>query len=435
MKRRMMRTWLVASLAVAGVAQGSEDGGDLLRTGLTLELALERAVRTNPNLAGIQSRYEAMAAIPSQVGTLPDPVLSFGAVNFPTDTFHVGQEPMTQLQVGISQTIPFPGKRALREAASSHEAEAARSSVAETRLRLIRDVSFNWWTLHYLDRAQEIVQRNQELLRQFVQIAKTRYEVGGGLQQDVLLAQLELSKLLDQAIQLNGARDVEAARLNRLLDQPANQPIELPRTPVGVFPDLVAQQELYQRGAESRPLLKRLRSEIDAAESRLELARKDYYPDFTVGAAYGARSGENPMPGGGDRTDLLTLRVSVNLPIYQSRKRAQAVSQRRSEMDRHRYALQDEVNAMRAEISQAVADYRRAREQLVLLDSGIIPQARHTVQSMLAGYQVGDVDFLNLVRSQVTLYNYETLYWKAVTLANQSVARLSAAVGEEVRGG
>jgi outer membrane protein TolC len=104
-------------------------------------------------------------------------------------------------------------------------------------------------------------------------------------------------------------------------------------------------------------------------------------------------------------------------------------------MDRHRYALQDEVNAMRAEISQAVADYRRAREQLVLLDSGIIPQARQTVQSMLAGYQVGEVDFLNLVRSQVTLYNYETLYWKAVTLANQAVARLSAAVGEEVRGG
>lgn len=421
--------------AVTGTAEGAEYGGEVGRMALTLELALERALRANPGLAGIQARYEAMAAIPSQVGTLPDPVLSFGAVNFPTDTFHVGQEPMTQLQVGISQTIPFPGKRALREAASDHEAKAARSSVEENRLKLIRDVSSNWWTLHYLDRAQEIVRRNQELLRQFVQIAQTRYEVGDGLQQDVLLAQLELSKLLDQAIQLQGARDVESARLNRLLDQPANAPLVLPLTAAGDLADLVSEEELYQRAAASRPLLNRLRSEIDAAESRLELARKDYYPDFTVGAAYGARSGENPPPRGGDRTDLLTLRVSVNLPIYQSRKRAQAVSQRRSEMDGRRYALQDEINAMRAEISHAVADYRRAREQLVLLDLGIIPQARQTVESMLAGYQVGEVDFLNLVRSQVTLYNYETLYWKAVTLANQAVARLSAAVGEEVRGG
>lgn len=433
--RRLSRIWLFTLLTVASMARGEEDVGEFQRVGLTLELAVERALRANPGLAGIQARYQAMAAIPSQMGTLPDPVLSFGAVNFPTDTFHVGQEPMTQLQVGISQTIPFPGKRALREEASSHEAEAARSSVDETRLRLIADVSSNWWTLHYLDRAREIVIRNQDLLRQFVQIAKTRYEVGDGLQQDVLLAQLELSKLLDQAIQLDGAREVEAARLNRLLDQPANAPLALPRTSVGALADIAAEEELYRRAAASRPLLKRLRSEIDAAESRLELARKDYYPDFTVGAAYGARSGENPMPRGGDRTDLLTLRVSINLPIYQSRKRAQAVSQRRSEMDRHRYALQDEINAMRAEISQAAAGYRRAREQLVLLDSGILPQARQTVESMLAGYQVGEVDFLNLVRSQVTLYNYETLYWKTVTLANQAVARLSAAVGEEVRGG
>ncbi|MCZ6712114.1 MAG: TolC family protein, partial [Gammaproteobacteria bacterium] len=102
-----------------------------------------------------------------------------------------------------------------------------------------------------------------------------------------------------------------------------------------------------------------------------------------------------------------------------------------NELDRERFSLRDEVNAMRAEISTAAADYRQAREQLSLFETGIVPQARQTVESMLAGYQVSEVDFLNLVRSQVTLYDYETLSWRALTMANQARARLQAAVGEE----
>jgi cobalt-zinc-cadmium efflux system outer membrane protein len=398
---------------------------------LTLEQATALAVRDNPNLAEMQARHDAMAAIPSQVGTRPDPVLSGNALNFPTDTFHVGQEPMTQLQLGLTQMFPFPGKLALREAASAYEADAARYTVAETRLRLISEVRSSWWALHYLDRAIEIVARNQELLRQFVQVAKTKYEVGEGIQQDVLLAQLELSKLLDQSIQLAGLRRSETARLNRLLDQPADTGLQLAQPVSTDLPPLASYETLVARASEFRPRLDEKRNEISAAQSRLDLARKDYYPDFMVGAAYGARSGENPESIGGNRADFLSVRVSVNLPIYQTRKRAQAVSQRSSELDRRRHALRAEANTMRAEIATASAEYEQAREQLSLFETGIIPQARQTVASMLAGYQVSEVDFLNLVRSQLTLTNYETLYWRALTMANQARARVQAAVGED----
>jgi outer membrane protein TolC len=422
---------LLIFVLASGGALGSSgpDSGHLDE--LTLADAVARTARDNPTLAEMQARYQAMAAIASQVGTRPDPMLSINALNFPTDTFKFGQEAMTQLQLGVTQVFPFPGKLALREAASAFEADAARSSIAETRLRLIKDVRTSWWSLYYLDRAMEIVQRNQELLRQFVQIAKTKYEVGDGIQQDVLLAQLELSKLLDQEIQLAGVRRGEAARLNRFLDAPANAALRLPRSVSRVLPELASEDELFARAQELRPRLEVKRNEISAARSRLDLARKDYYPDFTLGAAYGARSGDNPVATGGARSDLFSLRVSINLPIYRTRKRAQAVNQRRSELDRERYSLRDEVNAIRAEISTAAADYRQAREQLSLFETGIVPQARQTVESMLAGYQVSEVDFLNLVRSQVTLYNYETLSWRALTMANQARARLQAAVGEE----
>ena len=84
-----------------------------------------------------------------------------------------------------------------------------------------------------------------------------------------------------------------------------------------------------------------------------------------------------------------------------------------------------------ADISAAVTDYQRAQAQLSLFENGIVPQAGQTVQSMLAGYQVNEVDFLNLVRSQVTLFSYELQYWKALTEARQALSWLEASVGEE----
>ncbi|MCZ6853704.1 MAG: TolC family protein [Gammaproteobacteria bacterium] len=394
--------------------------------------AVAIAISDNPSLAAMQARFEAKSAIPSQVGTLPDPIVSLNALNFPTDTFNVGQEAMTQWQFGVSQKLPFPGKLALREEASSFEAEAARNNVDETRLRLIRDVQSSWWTLRYLDYALAIVAKNQVLLDQFVDIARTKYEVGDGLQQDVLLAQLELSKLLDQRIQLTGLRRGEQARLNRLIDRPAETEILLPESTNLTLPQLTGESVLFERAQELRPRLAEIRNKIQAAESRVGLAKKNYYPDFTVGAAYGARQGNNPSNIGGERSDFLSLRFSINLPLYPKRKRAAQVSQRNSEVMVERYALLDERNAVYAQISRASADYVQASEQFSLFDTGIIPQARQTVQSMLAGYQVSEVDFLNLVRSQITLFNYETQYWRSLSAANQALARLRAAVGGEV---
>ena len=399
---------------------------------LTPTAAVKMALSDNPNLAAMQARFEAKAAIPSQVGVLPDPVLSFNALNLPVDTFDLDQEAMTQMQFGISQRLPFPGKLALREQASSFEAEAAKDNVDETRLRLAQDVKSSWWTLHYLDRALGIVGKNQVLLRQFVEIARTKYEVGNGLQQDVLLAQLELSKLLDQKIQLEGLRRGEVARLNRLIDQPIGNKVILPESTSLRLPDIADEEALFDRARQVHPRLAAIRHKIQAAESRVSLAKKDYYPDFQVGAAYGARQGDNPPNIGGKRADFLSLRFSINLPLYPTSKRAAAVNQRTSELMSERYFLLDESNGVYAQISRSSADYHQASEQFSLFDNGIIPQARQTVQSMLAGYQVSEVDFLNLVRSQVTLFNYETQYWRSLSAANQALARLHAAVGGEV---
>lgn len=417
---------LLLGMTVFGVALAGESHHDAV---ISQQAAVDIALKNNPGLAEMQARADAAAAIPSQIGTLPDPVLSFNALNLPTDTFNLSQEAMTQLQVGLSQAIPFPGKLGLKEKAAQHESEAIGQSVDEMRLSLAREVKSAWWQLFYLDRALDIVRLNQDLLRQFVTIAETKYKVGQGLQQDVLLAQVELSKLLDLEIQLTGMRRSEAARLNALLGRSANNPVSVPNRVDTHLPSLPADETLYLLAEKSRPLLAGQRSRIDAARSRLDLAEKDYYPDFKVNAAYGARSGYNPNQT--SRADFASFGVAMNLPIYTGSKLDKAVDQRKAELLGQTYNLQDTQLQVQKTITAARADFEQAREQVSLFETGIIPQSRQTVASMFAGYQVNKVDFLNLVRAQLTLYNYETQYWKALTTANQTMAKLVAAVGKE----
>jgi outer membrane protein TolC len=395
---------------------------------LQLTDARERALANNPGLAEMRARYEALSEIAPQLGTLPDPVVSFNAMNFPWDDFDRNQENMTMLQVGVSQTFPYPGKLGLREYIAGLEAEAALHSVEEMRLGLAENVAVTWWELYFLDRSLETVERNQSLLRQFVEVARTKYEVGKGLQQDVLLAQLELSKLLDQAIRVEALREQRGIRLNLLMGDAPDIELRLPKS-APVTPTAIAGVDtLYAMATEVRPLLEQKRAHIRASESRLELARKDYYPDFKVGVAYANRD-ENDV--GESRQDFLSVMLSVNVPLYTGSRQDKAVQQREREVAKSRYALTDDRNQVMSEIALAASDYRRASAQLELFDTGIIPQAQQTVASMLAGYQVDEVDFLNLVRSQVTLLNYELQYWRSYTEANQSIARLQAAVGEE----
>ena len=398
---------------------------------LTEQNAIALALANNPNLAQIKARYEAMKSIPSQVGTLPDPILTLGAMNFPTDSFDRSQEGMTQLQIGVSQAFPFPGKLSLKEDIAEFEAKAAYYDVAEMRLLLTKNVSNKWWQLFYLDRAIETVDKNQALLKQFIEVAKTKYTTGKGLQQDVLLSQLELSKLINHKIQIVALKATQIIQLNILMDITPRSPITLANKLSFNQPHLLTEEQLYQLAIRSRPLLQKHKQLISAANSRLDLAERDYYPDFNIGVTYGDRIGQNSQPMGGDRADLFSIKLGIKIPLFASTKQSYRVKQRISEQFKSKYAYLDESNQVKADIARYITDYRRSEQQRSLFETGILPQARQTVQSMLVGYQVSEVDFLNLVGSQVTLFNYELQFWQSVSQSNQALASIQASIGKE----
>jgi len=399
---------------------------------LTLSEAVEIAVSANPRLALMTAQAEALQYIPSQAGALPDPTFGLNAMNLPTDTFNLDQEPMTQVQITFSQAIPFPGKRRLMEEAAQFEANAGLARADDTRLALMAQVRTAWWRLFQLDRALEIVRQNQALMRDFIEIAQTKYRVGDGLQQDVLLAQLELSRLLDRELRLRGVRETTEASVNALLDRQTDQAILLPEAPPStVLPDVPTDAELLQVAAADRPALAAENALVDAARARVDLSEKDLRPNFMVGAGYGVRQGDDLLRGR-NRPDFLSLMFNVSVPLYSKSKQRQALAQRGSELSQRQFSRNDTLRSIQASVTGNRSDYEAAREQVSLLETAIIPQAQQTVASMLAGYQVNEVDFLNVVNSQITLYNSQINYWEAISTAKAALARLAAAAGMEV---
>lgn len=430
LRRRHRARLLTACALVAFATHVSAQQGD--SDLLTLDQAVETALSANPHLAAVAARAEALQAVPPQVRTLPDPVLGLNAMNLPVDSFDLHQEPMTQMQLTFSQMIPYPGKRRLMADAAGYEADAGLAHAEDARLELSAQVRAAWWKLFQHDRALEIIGQNTRLMRDFIQIAQARYRVGDGLQQDVLLAQLELSRLLERELRLNGMRFRAEVALSALIHRPAGQSIVLPPEPDNVLlPDIAAVTELVRTAIADRPAVEAQQALMDAARARLSLAERNLRPNFTIGAGYGLRQGDDLFRGT-ERPDFVSLMFGVTVPLYANSKQRKAIEQQSHEVSRQEFAYDDALRSIQAAIAGFRADYEAAREQVTLLETAIIPQAQQTTASMLAGYRVNEVDFLNVVNSQITLYNSQINYWEALSTAKAALAMLAASAGMEV---
>ncbi|ALP52261.1 hypothetical protein Tel_03380 [Candidatus Tenderia electrophaga] len=389
---------------------------------LSLPEALRQGLAQSPGLAASRAMALAARARVPQAGSLPDPRLNIGLANLPSDSFSLSQDPMSQIQVGISQALPFPGKRGLEEEVAEYHAEAARQGSDEARLALLRDIKQAWWGLFYFDRALETNANNRGLFEQQLETAQTRYTVGRGEQHDILLAQLELARLDDERLQLQQARGETEILLNRLLNRPPETAIHLPEQSAAALPLLSDMAQLQAVALNQRPDLFAAQARLEAARAQRALSARDQYPDFTLGAIYGRRDG---------RQDLASIQFSMSLPLYAGRKQSKAEDQRQAELIAAQEQLRDLHSRVSAAVASAVLRYRRARDQVTLFEQAILPQARQTVEAMLAGYQVNKTAFINLVQAQADLYDYETRYWRVYSAAHQALAELAAAIGEE----
>ncbi len=388
---------------------------------------IDTALAKNPELKSSEARWQMFRSRIARASSLDDPMLMLKIQNaVVTDPLNFHREPMTGKVIGLSQQLPFWGKRGLKGEIADKEAESYHWQVEERKLELARMVKETYYQIYYTDKSLEIVAKNIKILDDFITIAETKYSVGQGTQQDVFKSQVERSKLLDMRINLEQQRKSLETALNALLYRPAE-------TPVGRIPDFEIQplalsvKELRDKAYESRPLIKSLNALVGKEEAGRRLARKEFYPDFNVSLEYMQR--EPAM--GGDGADMYSLGVTFNLPLQRERRHAMV-----AEANSAGGMATEEINSLKNSIDSGIADLLaklEKREKLVkLYKTGIIPQAEQSLESAIIGYRVNKVDFLTLLDSRVTLFNFERDYYESLAEYQIRLAQLEAVVGADL---
>jgi outer membrane protein TolC len=393
---------------------------------VNLNQLIEEALQNNPEILASKKKWEVFKEKVPQARALPDPMLGFGIISLPTN-FSFRDEDMTMKELSISQMFPLFGKRRLMGEMAEREAEAVLSEIHEKANKIIKEVKSTYFDLSYNYRSMEITQRNKEILENFVKIAETQYGVGMGIQQDVIKAHIEVSKMVDELIMLAQKRRALEAKLIALLSRPPESSIGRPEE-VSFKKISFSIEELQKITVDINPTLQGMKKMIEAKEKAYELAKREYYPDLTVKLAYGQRDNGPEMK----RRDMLTGMMEINIPIFYKSKQERKVAETKADIQN----IEAQYRAMKNEIFFMITDMtsmlQRTERQIELYKTGIIPQANLQVSSAMSAYRVGKVDFMTLLDSQMTLYKYELEYYLALKEYEKNLANLEALVGKEL---
>ncbi|MDY6861960.1 MAG: TolC family protein [Thermodesulfobacteriota bacterium] len=391
---------------------------------LSLKSLIDKALKENPILLAKANQISSLKERIPQASTLPDPKLKLGLVNLP-ESFDFNDEGMTQKQISLSQKFPFPGKLSLNKEMALKDLKGLEAEFAYQQLETISGVKNIFYSLFFIERAIEITGKNKSTLINFLEITRARYSVGKGIQQDVLKAEVELSRMLEKLVILKQQRITITAKMNTLLNRPPSTPLEgkteIFRTPFNLNPE-----EIKNSSLEDHPLLRSIEFIREKAEIAYNLALKDYYPNFEVNFSYGQR--EDSL--NNSRPDFYSGFVGINIPIWYKTKQNRKVKETEYNISSVISRYKATQNDLQFEISKLLAEIDQNSHLLDLYQGGIIPQANHTLDSSIAGYQVGTIDFLTLLTNLLTLYKYELEYYKVLTDREKNLADLELAAGK-----
>ena len=324
------------------------------------------------------------------------------------------------------QDVPFPGKLKLRGEIAQKEADSTGRLYEATRLNVINELKMAFFELYRAEKSIETVDKNRQLLTQLAEIARTRYEVGSGLQQDVLKAQLETIMLEERLTMFRQRRDSMKARINQLRNEP-------PDAPLGNVGEIepselrYSLEQLYATAEEANPILGSRRTMVDRDARKLDLAKKQYLPDFTLRVGYMYM---------GQFSNLWDVTIGAQVPLYFWKKERKGVEGASAEL--HSSTNDYEATAQNTfrEVKDQYLAITTSDRLMRLYKEAIVPQASLTLESSLSAYGVGKLDFLAILNNWTIVLNFELQYYEQLAMREAALANLERLTGLQlVRGG
>jgi outer membrane protein, heavy metal efflux system len=441
MKALHVVLWLSLFLgsAILSRAQLPEDGGDKLSavamllpqhhhsdvSGPTYDLDRieEMALTANPEIRVAVRKLAVVEARVPSAGTLDDSSFMYRGWQVPL------RQPWNynaaQNMFMISQTLPGPGKRGLRTSVAKGDVAEAKAALDSTRLDVRIRVRKAFYDLLRAEDGLRIHDQHVDIALQAVAAAKIKYSVGKVPQQDVLKAQVSLTRLAEHLIHFEQDTDLARARLNTLLGRDPSAQIDVHGDHV-IFTQFPSIETLEKMALQSRPDLIQMQAALEKSHTEEALAKKTYSPDFTVAAGYML------MPRGSEFRNNYMVEGSINLPWLNRRKHDAEIAESSAKVTE-----QDaELDAMRkrafGQINEALVEARAAQKLAIVYQQSLRPQAEATLHSTVIAYENNRTEFLDLLDSQMTVIDLDLAYLQALADFEVRLADLELAVGAPI---
>ena len=388
---------------------------------------LEEAEKNNPQIEAARQGWQAAKQVPSQVSTLPDPQFNLQHVSVGSPRPFAGytNSDFAYIGLGVSQDIPYPGKLRLKGEIAKRDADVSQQQVESVRRTVLAELKGTYFQLAYLSKTLTILEQDGELLKQVEQAADARYRSGMGTQQDVLQAQLQKTKLLREIAMHHLQVGKLEAQLKQLLNRSQGSPdietADLTETALAQTYD-----ELLIAAQAQNPELAGAQKMIEKQSLQVDLARKDFYPDFNVQYMW-------------QRTDPAQFRAyymltfGVRVPIYRGRKQRPELAQAEAEQLRARSEFQVQSQQVASELRSQYVIAQQTSELLKIHREGLSPQARSEFQAGLAAYQSNKQDFQALLTAFLDVLHLDEDYWQNVAEYETAIARLEQLTGLSLR--
>lgn len=378
--------FLAVCAAIPRLSPASVQAGPATPT--PLGTLVEEAVRSNPEIQAAEHGWRAAAEVPKQARALPETEISVQelSVGSPRPLAGFDSSGFAYVGVGASQGLPYPGKRALRATVAAHRAESLHEDVNAVRRRIVEALALTYYRLAYVQQTLGILASNDLLLAQVEHVAASRYGAGLGSQQDVLRAQLQHTKILEDVAMHHQEEGQLQAQLKQALNRPQTSP-DVVAAPLVRTALEHGDADLLRQASEQNPELRGRREALRGKQAQVELARREFRPDFDVQAMVqhtGPRFPEYYMATFGIRLPNRGRRVAELAEAEQDRARAEQ-------------ELQAEEQRVAAAIAQQLALLRGSEERLRIYDEGLLPQAEATFRAGIAAYESNRQDFATLL--------------------------------------
>src|SRR2546422_4039060 len=363
-------------------------------TPTSLRELVQEAEQKNPQIAASFHAWQASRNVPKQVSALPETQLSVQqfSVGSPRPFAGYSNSDFAYIGFGGSQDIPYPGKRQLRARVAEHEADSMEAQTDSVRRAVVGNLKMVYFRLAYIQQTLSVLQKSDELLNQVQEASEARYRVGQGNQQDVLKAQLQHTKILQEIAHHHQEEGLLEAQIKQVLGR-SQESADIVAESLTVRSLPYAAAELLQRAREQNPDVHSKQASIRQQDTQVELAHKEFRPDFNAGYTYEHTASQFK--------DYYMASFSVRLP-NRGRQRA-ALAEAEQNRERARQELDAESQRVLSEVQQQYVRAKTSEERLKIYSDGLVPQSEATFQSALSAYQSRSEEHTSELQSRLHL--------------------------------